>query len=382
MVKLSSKINRGKPDYILLSVVVFLILLGIVILASVSAPLSQEKFGTPTFFLFRHILFGLLPGIILGFIAFKTPLAIFKKWAPVALLGTLFLMILVFIPKIGVTAGGASRWINLGFTSFQPSELLKLTFILYLASWLATRTENKTLKNSQNLNKYSTTLIAFLVVTGLVALFLALQPDISTLVIIMSSAVFMYFLANTPLKHTLLIVLIGIAGLASLIKIAPYRFNRLLVLFKPELDPMGLSYQIKQALIAIGSGGILGRGLGMSAQGFGLIPQSMSDSIFAIFSEETGFIGSFVLISLFLLFVWRGFEIAKKAQDKFCQLASLGLSIWIILQTVVNIGAMVGVLPLTGIPLPFISLGGSALVAELIGVGILLNISTHGEQYS
>ena len=351
---------KHKPDYILLAAVITLILLGVVILTSVSAALSQEKFGFATFYLFRHIIFGLLIGLLLAFGAFKISLSRLKKWSPALLLMNLFLLVLVFVPQIGITAGGASRWINLGFTSFQPSEFLKLTFILYLAFWL-----------SSLLSKPSTTLIAFVVIIGLISNLLILQPDFSTLGIVLICALAMYFLAGTSFKHNFLIVSAGIIALAALIKFAPYRFERLLVFLKPEIDPMGIGYQIKQALIAIGSGGISGRGLSMG----GFLPQPMADSIFACFAEQWGFIGSLLLIVLFLVFAWRGFDISKKTQDKFYQLTAVGITCWISLQAFVNIGSMVGILPLTGIPLPFISYGGSALVAELVGVGILLNIS-------
>lgn len=361
-----------KPDYILLSVVGVLILLGIVTLTSVSAVLSQEKFGSSTFFLSRHLLFGLLPGFALGFLAFRISLAFLKKWAPVLVLANLFLMVLVFVPKIGMSFGGASRWINLGIISFQPSEFLKLSFILYLAAWLDTlKTKAKNLSN---------TLIAFLIILGVISLLLILQPDISTLVIIVISGVFMYFSAKTLFRHTFLIGAAATAGLLLLVKISSYRLDRLLVFLKPELDPMGISYQIKQALIAVGSGGIWGRGLGTSALRFIFLPQPMADSIFAIFSEEIGFIGSVVLILLFLIFAWQGFKIAKKSRNGFYKFSAVGISSWITLQALINIGAMVGVLPLTGIPLPFISYGGSAMIAELIGVGILLNISKQNKQ--
>ena len=358
-----------KPDYILLSVVGILILLGIMTLTSISAVLSQEKFGSSTFFLSHHLLFGLLPGFALGFLAFRLSLAFFKKWAPVLVLANLFLMVLVFVPKIGMSFGGASRWINLGIISFQPSEFLKLSFILYLAAWLDTlKIKTKNLSN---------TLIAFLIILGVISLLLILQPDISTLAIIVISGVFMYFSAGTLFRHTFLIGAAAIAGLLLLVKISSYRLDRFLVFLKPELDPMGISYQIKQALIAVGSGGIWGRGLGTSALRFIFLPQPMADSIFAIFSEEIGFIGSVILILLFLIFAWQGFKIAKKSRNGFYKFSAVGISSWITLQALINIGAMVGVLPLTGIPLPFISYGGSAMIAELIGVGILLNISKH-----
>jgi cell division protein FtsW len=366
----------GQPDYILLGVVVILIILGILILASVSAPLSQQKFGNTYYFLNHQLLFGLLPGLILAFLVFKIRLDLFKKWAFPLLLINLILLSLVFLPKIGVSTGGAARWLSLGPISFQPSEFLKLTSILYFAAWLTSRTGAKKLGHPRWTEKgFGQTFVAFLIVIGLISSLLIFQPDISTLGIIVLVATLMYFLAETPLWHSVLFVLLGAGGLLTLIKLAPYRAARLLVFLKPEIDPMGIGYQIKQALIAVGSGGISGLGLGMSQQRLGFLPQSISDSIFAILAEETGFIGCLILIFLFLIFLWRGFEIAKSSQNKFSQLAALGLTVWITLQALTNIGSMIGILPLTGIPLPFISYGGSALVSELVGVGILLNIS-------
>ena len=362
--------KTGHPDYVLFSVVIVLIFLGIIILASVSAHISEGKFNSPNFYTSRYLLFGILPGFLAGFIAYKISLGVWRKWVPILLLVNLTIMALVFFPIIGIKLGGASRWINLGFTSFQPSEFLKLTFILYLANWLPSLKE----KNKKNISK---TLIGFLIVAGLIALFLILQPDISTLGIILSCGILIYFIAGTPIKHTLGIIFGGVAILAFLIKIAPYRLERILVFLRPDIDPMGMSYQVKQALIAVGSGGIWGKGLGMSLQKFGFLPQPMSASIFALFSEETGFICALILLLLFLIFVWRGLSISRGTSDNFYRLASIGITFWIVIQAFVNMGATVSILPLTGIPLPFISYGGSALTAELIGVGILLNISKH-----
>jgi len=355
-------------DYFLISTVAILILLGVLILASVSAALSQEKFGSPTFYLFRHFIFGLVPGLILGFAAYKIPLDLLKKLAPFLLLASLILMVLVFVPVIGLNLGGASSWINLGITSFQPSELLKLTFILYLAAWLSVRME-------KSKKETSATLIAFAAILLVITLLLIFQPDVGTLGILVLTGSLIYFLAGTPLKHAFLIFLAVLAGLAALLQTAPYRLNRLLAFIRPDIEPMGISYQIKQALIAIGSGGILGRGFYMSVQKFGFLPQPMADSIFACFSEETGFVGSLSLIILFLIFAWLGFSVAKNAKPGFPRLTALGITGWLTLQALINIGSMVGILPLTGIPLPFISYGGSALVVELIGIGLLLNIS-------
>ena len=391
---------RDKPDYILIIVTVILIILGIIILANVSAPLSLERFGTTYYFLNHQLLFGLLPGLILAFLAFRIRLDFLKKWVPLLLLINLILLAMVYLPGLGVEFRGAARWINLGPISFQPSEFLKLTFILYLAAWLASPVRNQRFSNGANRignekpsrkqlrwghsqTRYlpeaggwwgGCSLLTFLIVIGMISLLLIFQPDISTLGIIILVAGLMYFLAKTPLWQSFLIIFIIATFLFSLIKLAPYRAARFLVFFDPAVDPMGIGYQIKQALIAVGSGGISGLGLGMSQMKFGFLPQSIADSIFAIFAEETGFIGSTLLIFLFLVFFWRGFRIGKLSQDKFSQLTAWGITIWICLQSFINIGAMIEVLPLTGIPLPFISYGGSTLVAELVGVGILLNI--------
>ena len=368
-------IKRQTFDCILLTVVAVLIGLGILILASVSAPFSQEMFGSPDYLLFRQV-FWLVLGIILAFLAFKIRLDFLKKMAPILVLINLILLAMVFLPVVGVTIGGASRWLNLGIITFQPAEFLKLTFILYLAAWLSVRTE-KSIKqeDAKTSLEISQTLIAFLVIISVIGLLLALQPDISTLGIIVLTAILIYFSANTPFWHLILMFFLVAGSLIALIKIAPYRAERMLVFFQPGIDPLGIGFQAKQALIAVGSGGIAGVGLGMGIQKFGFLPQPISDSIFAIFAEETGFIGALALIFLFLMFLWRGFRIAKKTQNKFFQLTAIGITSWIIVQAFVNIGSMIGLLPITGIPLPFISYGGSHLIAELVGIGILLNIS-------
>jgi cell division protein FtsW len=280
-------------------------------------------------------------------------------------------MIMVFLPVIGTELEGARRWIGIGSMTFQPSELLKLTFILYLALWLEKRTEEKQ-KSGVDFKK---NFIAFGAALGAVAFLLILQPDISTLAVTATTATIMYFLSGTMVWHSIAIVLSGLVGLLALIKIAPYRMNRFLVFLNPELDPMGIGYQVKHAIISVGSGGVIGLGLGMGTQKFGLLPQSISDSVFAVFSEETGFIRTFFLVFLFLMFLWRGFKVVKGSPDKFSKLAAAGIICWICLQTFVNIGSMTGVLPLMGIPMPFVSYGGTALMFELAAMGILLNIS-------
>ena len=218
-----------------------------------------------------------------------------------------------------------------------------------------------------------------MLILTLPALALIFQPDISTLSLLIATSFLMYFLAEMPLSHTFLIGAIAVSVIFFLITLAPYRMKRLLVFLTPQLDPMGMGYQIKQAQIAIGSGGLFGKGLGMSKQKFGFLPHPTSDSVFAIFCEETGFVGSLILIAFFLIFLARGLKIGKGAKDKFSKLLSCAICLQIVLQAFLNIGSMIGVLPLTGIALPFISYGGTHIVVELIGVGLLLNISKNSK---
>lgn len=363
--------KKSAPDFLLLIICGILVAAGVLILASVSSSFSLQRTQTSFYYLNHQLLFGLVPGMLLGTAAFFAPLSFFRKWSFFFLLGTIVLLALVFIPGIGGESGGAHRWIYAGSFSFQPSELFKLAFILYMASWLASRS------SFVKKGAFKQTFLPFAAVMATVSLFLVLQPDVSTLGVIAATGLIMYFLAGTPIWHTLVFAGFGFAALALLILTESYRLNRLLVFFNPSLDPLGRGYQIKQALIAIGSGGLFGTGLGLSFQKFGVLPEPISDSIFAVFAEEAGFAGSVFLILLFAAFAWRVFAIAKRAPDQFASLAASGIGVWIFLQAGVNIGAMLGLVPLAGIPLPFISYGGSALFSELLALGILLNISKH-----
>lgn len=361
--------KRNTPDLILLFICGVLITAGILILASASSSVSLQRTGTSFYYLNHQLLFGLLPGLLLGTAAFFAPLSFFKKWSFVFLLLTIVLLAFVLVPGIGKSIGGAHRWIYIGSVSFQPSELLKLTFILYLASWLASRAPSLRKKS------FRQTLVPFAAAMAMLSMFLILQPDIGTLGVIAATGLIMYFLAGTPLWHTFTLMGFGLTALALLVLTESYRLNRFRVFIDSSFDPLGKGYQAKQALIGIGSGGLFGTGLGLSFQKFGVLPESISDSVFAVFAEETGFAGSVFLIALFCAFAWRVFVIAKRTPDRFTSLVASGIGVWIFLQSSVNITAMLGLIPLTGIPLPFISYGGSAFATELIALGILLNIS-------
>jgi cell division protein FtsW len=362
--------NRSNyPDYFLIIITAVLSLVGFLVSAKISASFSQEQFGNTTHYLFHQLIYGFLFGGISGLIIYKTPLSLLKKWSWIFILTTLFLMLLVFAPGLGVSSGGAARWIHFWRFTFQPSEFLKLAFIVYISALLATRTSDSRIKK-----KWEFTLAPFLAVLGFVVLLLYFQSDLSTLGVIALTAFIIYFSSGTPIWHNILVALTGTGAFLVLIVFSSYRLKRVSVLLGLIRDPLGIGYQIKQVLIAIGSGGILGLGLGASLAS-PRIPHLMSDSIFAEIGRELGLVGSLAIVFLYLLFFWRGVKIAKNSDDKFSQLLALGLSSWICLQAFINIGAMLGILPLTGIPLPFISYGGSHIAAELVALGLMLNIS-------
>jgi len=284
------------------------------------------------------------------------------------------LLLLVFIPKIGMEMGGARRWLNFGKFSLQPSEFLKITFLIYLATWLNNRKQHK--KDKALLN----TFLPFICILAGLFTVLILQPDMSTLGIICISGLAMYFLAGTPLWHTLSLIGGGALLVAIFIKLKAYRMARLLVFLDPGKDPLGMGYQLRQALIAVGSGGLLGigtgLGLGMSRQKLGFLPEPMTDSIFAVIGEEIGFIGCIVLIFLFILFLTRVLKIFKNSpKSSFEPLIATGIGVWICFQAFFNIGGMLGLIPMGGVPLPFFSYGGSHIITEIAAMGLLLNVS-------
>jgi cell division protein FtsW len=363
-----------KPDFVLLAVVVIVLLLGAMILSSASAMMAQVKYGD-SYYLIRHqLIFGILPGLLAGFLAYKIPLSYIRKLAPPLLLISIVLLFLVFVPGFGFAAGGAKRWIHLGFATIQPAEILKPVFILYLASWLASRTERK-LPGKNSKQEFQNTLAAFIIVMGLIGFLLLKQPDMSTFGIVALTAGVMYFLAGTPIKHSLFIIFAGLLSLAVLVWLAPYRADRLISWLSPESDPLGKGYQSGQALIVVGSGGIFGQGFGASSEKYTFLPELIGDSIFAPYAHELGFAGSAALIGIFAVFAWRGFAIVRRSRNKFESLAAAGITFWITVQAIINIAAAARMVPLGGIPLPFISYGGTAMIVELAAVGLLLNIS-------
>lgn len=357
-----------KPDYVFVGIFFVLLALGIIMLSSASAVLSYQKFGTPYYYVIHQLLFGLLPGLVLMIIASRIDYHVWRRFALPLLFVSIVLLVLVFIPGISYEYGGARRWIHVGPFLFQPSEIVKLSFLLYLATWLSG-------KGAKNVGNFSYGFLPFAVMTGAITLLIVLQPDVGTMGVITAIAFTMYFIGGAALPHIAIAATAGIALLLVLIRSAEYRFKRFMTFLHPELDPLGIGYHINQALLAIGSGGLFGRGFGHSRQKFAYLPEVTGDSIFAVIAEELGFIFVIVFIGLFVFFAYRGLAIARRAPDELGKFIAVGIVAWIIVQAFINIAAMLSLVPLTGIPLPFVSYGGSALLVSLTAVGILINIS-------
>ncbi len=366
-------------NYYFLGASGLLLICGMVFLATLSGIESLQAFGNTHYYLFHQLIAAAI-GIVIALVAFFIPIRIIKKLALPALVINLGLLIVVFLPMLGTKVWGAQRWINIAGVSLQPSEFLKITAVVYLAAWLANKAPENSKKGwiSSAKKGYHSAIrvfLPFLALLSIIAIILYFQKDASTLGITSISLVAVYFAAGTPLWTTLALLTMGICGALALIKFEPYRVERFLVFLHPEADPFGIGFQLKQSILAVGSGGLFGKGLGMSTQKFGFLPQAMGDSIFAIIGEELGIIGGVALVALFIFFFWQGMRIALASSDRFGKLAAIGICTWIILQTFMNIASSIGIFPLSGIPLPFFSYGGSHLMAELAAVGLLLNIS-------
>lgn len=360
-----------KSDPVLLSIILILLVFGLVMISSAGIIFSNVRFGDEYHLFKRHFIFGIVIGLPSMYLVSRIHYSFWKKIALPFFVATLTLLTLVLVSGIGVSYQGASRWINLGPISFQPTEIAKIAIIVYLAAWLMNR--------GDKLKDFKEGLIPFLMILGSMAFLIIAQPDIGTLGVIVMISLIMFFVAGAPVKYIMGIIMGGLALVALLIKLEPYRMNRLTAFLDPSVDPQGISYQINQALLAVGSGGIFGVGLGQSRQKFNYLPEPVGDSIFAIISEELGMIGASILLCFFVAFALRGYRIARYAPDNFSRLVAVGITSWIVFQALVNIMSILKLMPLTGIPLPFISYGSTSLVFTLVGIGILLNISKHAK---
>ena len=345
-----------------------LIFFGLLMLSSASAVISSNKWGDDYYLLKQQALNGLIPGLILFFAAGYFPYRKLKKFAMPLMLASIFLLALLFVPGLGVSIKGATRWLNLGIISFQPSEILKLAVIVYLAALFESHKKNS---SDEAKGKF----LPFAVISAVITALLISQPDLGTLGVVLGIAFMMYFAVGAKAMHILAVALLGLAGLAVFIVMSGHGLDRIEVFLNPHSDKLGSGYQISQAMGVIASGGYFGLGFGAFQEKAGSrLPEPMGDSIFAIVAQEMGFAGVLAITALLVTLGWYGLKIAKSSRDEFGALLVTGVIVWILIQSFINIGAISGFLPLTGIPLPFVSYGGTSLAILLTACGIVYNI--------
>lgn len=336
-----------------------LLVFGLIMIYSASVSEALRDFGNKWHFVLLQLKWG-GAGIALMLLLSVIPIRSWRRLAPAILIVGLLLLLLVAIPGIGTKVQGARRWLILPFFNLQPAELMKLVQVIYLASWL----KDRRVKLAQ-----------FLTYLAVVAGLIMLEPDLGTTLVVVILAVAMYFLAGYPLTSLFLIgggVLTG--GIIAIVA-APYRLARVMTFFNPSQDPLGTSYHIRQVILALGSGGIAGLGIGRSRQKYEYLPEATTDSIFAVVGEELGFVGGVILIALFGYLIYLIFRVAAKARQPFAALLAGGVGTWLAVQVLLNLSAMVALTPLTGVPLPLVSYGGSALITILAGIGLVLGVA-------
>ncbi len=362
------QVKRRSPDYILLAAILSLICIGVVMVFSASTSLSHALVGHQWHFIIRQILWTILGTLAL----YATSRINYRKWQQLAGLGlvcTIILLLLVWMPGLGVTIQGSSRWVNLGAVRVQPSEVAKVTLMIWLADRLARR--------PGRLISFVRGTLPLLAVAGLVASLILLQPDLGTAVAIVLVFGLVLFVGGLPLWQMLGLGGLGAVLLAQLIRIAPYRFERYLAFLDPWKDPLDTGYQIIQSLYAIGTGGLFGRGWGGGLQKQFFLPEPHNDFIFSTIAEELGFLGGGALIVLFAVVAVRGMRVALRAPDRFGGLVATGITSMVVSQAMINVAVVTASVPVTGITLPLVSYGGSSLLIVMSSLGILLNISKH-----
>jgi cell division protein FtsW len=359
--------SKHSIDYIFLIITCILVVAGLFVFFSASLGVlakNQDKFYS---IIISQLVLGLICGLVALYAGIRIPHKFWRKHASLLLISSLILTALVFLPYVGASHGGAKRWISIFGFNFQPVEFLKIAFVMYFAAWLSwakKKVENPLFG-----------IVPLMIILGIVAGILLFQPDTKSLILIAGTGFCMLFLSGTPIKQ-----LLGLGGAILTVFIilairTPYLMERVTTFINPNSDPSGSSYQLQQSLIAIGSGKVSGKGFGQSIQKFSYLPEPQGDSIFAVIGEEFGFIGGVTTVVLYILFAMRGLWISRRAPDLFSGLLASGLVILITLQSLMNIASITGLFPLTGVPLVFMSQGGTSLLVSLASVGIVLGIS-------
>ena len=357
---------RSAPDVYILLATLGLLGLGVVMVYSASAVMAFREYGDSFYYLKRQLIFAGL-GLVAMYFAMNVDYWVWKKYAKIGLIVCFALLVVVLIPGIGVVRGGARSWLGIGSFGIQPSEFMKLAMVVFLSKLLS--------EHQERLAKFTTGLLPPLAIVGLAFGFIMLQPDLGSGAVLVGASLIVIYSAGARISHLAGLAAVGAAGFVGLIAAAPYRMQRITGYLDPWSDPLGSGYQIIQSLFAIGPGGLVGLGLGASRQKHSYLPEPQTDFIFSIVAEELGFLGGALLLSLFLLLVWRGMRAAITAPDTFGSLLAVGIVGIIGVQVFINIGVVIGLLPVTGITLPLISAGGSSLTLLLTAIGVLLNVS-------
>ncbi|MEK3721849.1 stage V sporulation protein E [Paenibacillus sp. FSL H8-0034] len=360
--------SRSAPDMLMLMCTLILLTIGVVMVYSASAVLAFHEFGDWYYYLKRQLLFAVL-GVVAMLFTMNVDYGLWKKHARLILIICFVMLAAVLIPGVGVVRGGARSWLGIGSFGIQPSEFMKMGMILFLSKLLTDR-QNK-------IALFTEGLLPPLGLVGLAFGLIMLQPDLGTGVVLMGAALLIIYASGARLLHLSYLGMAGLVGFVGLIIAAPYRLQRITAFLDPWADPLGAGYQAIQSLYAIGPGGFVGLGLGMSRQKYSYLPEPQTDFIFSIIAEELGFIGGGCVLILFLLLLWRGMRTAITAPDMFGSLLATGIVGMIAVQVIINIGVVIGMFPVTGITLPLISAGGSSLTLMLTSIGILLNISRY-----
>jgi cell division protein FtsW len=359
---------RTAPDLLILIPSLLLLAIGVIMVYSASAVLALHDFGDSFYYLKRQLIFAIL-GIIAMFLTMNLDYWTWGKAARTGMIISFVLLVIVLIPGVGVVRGGARSWLGISSFGIQPSEFAKLGIVIFLAHLLSDR--------NSKITRFTKGLLPPLLYVGTAFGLIMLQPDLGTGTVLVGASLIVIFTAGAKLSHLAGLAMLGLAGLAGLIAAAPYRLLRITSFLDPWQDPLGSGYQIIQSLYAIGPGGLVGLGLGMSRQKYNYLPEPQTDFIFSIIAEELGFIGGATVLMLFLLLIWRGMRTAITAPDTFGSLLAVGIVGIIAVQVMINIGVVIGMMPVTGITLPLISAGGSSLTLMLTAIGILLNISRY-----
>jgi len=361
----------NKIDRPLMIIIGLLVIVGFFLFSSASLGLLAREGARFSSVAFSQLVLGIGIGTVVLFAMTRLHYRFLKQYSLYIFIFSAVVTLLVFVPFLGFSSGGATRWIALGPLSLQPAEILKIGTMLYLATYLS------------NMRAYlgnpKTGIVAFVLILLVPAVILLLQPDTSTFVVIAAAAAGTFFAAGARWRDIGILFLVAIIALGVLIAVRPYVLDRITTFVNPAADQLGSGYQIKQSLIAIGSGKIVGRGFGQSVQKFGYLPEPIGDSVFAVAAEEFGFIGAVLIIGLFVALVVRSFWVAVRAPDYFGGLVVIGITLLMAVQAFINISSMLGVIPLTGLPLPFISHGGTAMLVMLAGMGIILNVSKYAK---